>query len=424
MKQGKQQILQALWVATILFMSLTSATIAQSGGTTYYIYDNNGRLRVVLSPSGEAAVYDYDPAGNMTAIRRLTTNDFELFSFTPQIGAPGDRVTFYGVGISTGTVTVSFNGVAANVIAVSPIKVIAEVPPGATTGIVGITSSRGTVMTPTPFTIKGVGIIPTTATVVTGDNQQFTALVAIETGNQSVTWSVNGVDGGNTTVGTISTTGLYTAPSLPAGQRSSTFLVRATSVVDPSLFREAQVTVLNSQFLTGLFAAGVSIRREAAPATITSLSAYSPGVSIRREVALGTISSVSAYSPGVSIRREVAIGTISSVSAHSPGVSISTGPAITSLSPATLQQGTSQSITINGSNLTGATGLIFVGSNGIGSTNFTVTNITINPGGTTLTATVAALAGTTTGRYVVVVTGTAGKSTTTDIGTNILEITP
>ena len=41
---------------------------------------------------------------------------------------------------------------------------------------------------------------------------QFTATVTGTT-NTAVTWSVNGVAGGNSTVGTISTSGAYTAPA-------------------------------------------------------------------------------------------------------------------------------------------------------------------------------------------------------------------
>src|SRR5438105_2303365 len=61
---------------------MTSKSRAQQGGTSTYVYDDDGRLRAVLSPSGEAAVYEYDAAGNFTAIRRLTPNDLELISFT------------------------------------------------------------------------------------------------------------------------------------------------------------------------------------------------------------------------------------------------------------------------------------------------------------------------------------------------------
>jgi hypothetical protein len=47
---------------------------------------------------------------------------------------------------------------------------------------------------------------------------QFTAKNAVVTG-----WTVNGISGGNAALGTISTTGLYTAPAiLPASTASFT----------------------------------------------------------------------------------------------------------------------------------------------------------------------------------------------------------
>jgi hypothetical protein len=59
--------------------------------------------------------------------------------------------------------------------------------------------------------------------------------------NQSVTWKVNGIAGGNSTVGTISSTGLYRAPnSVPS---PSTVTVSATSVAEPSAVGTASVTI-------------------------------------------------------------------------------------------------------------------------------------------------------------------------------------
>src|SRR5579862_597432 len=56
-----------------------------------------------------------------------------------------------------------------------------------------------------------VSVSPATANVQEGSTQQFTASV-INTTQPAVNWQVNGVTGGNASVGTISTTGLYTAP--------------------------------------------------------------------------------------------------------------------------------------------------------------------------------------------------------------------
>ena len=73
-----------------------------------------------------------------------------------------------------------------------------------------------------------------------GGTQAFAATVE-NTSNTSVTWQVNGVTGGNSTVGTISTAGLYTSPLLvPA---SPTVTVTALSIVDNTRSGSAQVTI-------------------------------------------------------------------------------------------------------------------------------------------------------------------------------------
>lgn len=57
-----------------------------------------------------------------------------------------------------------------------------------------------------------VSVAPASATVQTGSAQQFQATVTASA-NQAVTWKVNNTAGGDSTVGTISATGLYTAPA-------------------------------------------------------------------------------------------------------------------------------------------------------------------------------------------------------------------
>ncbi|HEV2176015.1 MAG TPA: hypothetical protein VGW33_02250 [Terriglobia bacterium] len=62
-------------------------------------------------------------------------------------------------------------------------------------------------------TVSGsVSISPSTSTLLTGATQQFQATVDGKA-NSTVTWAVDGVNGGNSTSGTISSAGLYTAPS-------------------------------------------------------------------------------------------------------------------------------------------------------------------------------------------------------------------
>lgn len=89
-----------------------------------------------------------------------------------------------------------------------------------------------------PPTIS-VTISPVTATLAISTNQQFTAMVT-GTNNAGVTWSVDGVAGGNLTVGTINTSGLYTAPASAGGHT-----VTATSVADKTKSASAAVAVVS-----------------------------------------------------------------------------------------------------------------------------------------------------------------------------------
>jgi hypothetical protein len=63
-------------------------------------------------------------------------------------------------------------------------------------------------------TTVSVTVSPAATSVQVNTTQQFTATVTNAT-TQTVNWSVNGAPGGNSTVGLISTTGIYTAPAVP-----------------------------------------------------------------------------------------------------------------------------------------------------------------------------------------------------------------
>jgi len=82
-----------------------------------------------------------------------------------------------------------------------------------------------------------VTVAPSIASISTLQTQTFVATVVNGT-NSAVTWKVDGVQGGNTTVGAISAAGLYAPPAV-AGTHS----VTATSVQDPSKSGSASVTV-------------------------------------------------------------------------------------------------------------------------------------------------------------------------------------
>jgi serine protease len=87
-----------------------------------------------------------------------------------------------------------------------------------------------------------IGVSPTSATLESGSGAQlFTATVTNAQSNAGVTWLVDGVAGGNATVGTITSGGSYVAPA--AVPSPATVTITATSVEDPAKSATAQVTI-------------------------------------------------------------------------------------------------------------------------------------------------------------------------------------
>jgi hypothetical protein len=99
------------------------------------------------------------------------------------------------------------------------------------TGSATQTVTATTLLPPPPVS---VAISPSSGTVASGGTQPFTSTVA-NTTNQAVTWTA--------TAGTISATGLFTAPVVST---NTTITVTASSVADPSKSASATVQVLAS----------------------------------------------------------------------------------------------------------------------------------------------------------------------------------
>jgi hypothetical protein len=99
------------------------------------------------------------------------------------------------------------------------------------TWAVGCGSASAPLLPPPPPSI-GVTVTPATGSVLLGNQLTFIATVTI-TSDTTVNWSVSGVAGGNTTLGTITSAGVYTAPAdLPS---PATVQVTATSHADPTI---------------------------------------------------------------------------------------------------------------------------------------------------------------------------------------------
>ena len=98
--------------------------------------------------------------------------------------------------------------------------------------ILGMCSCGGGGTPTQPQSQPSVSISPTSSIVAAAGQQQFTA-------NTAVSWQVNGVIGGNTGVGVISSSGLYTAPGVAVN-----VTVEAVSQADNSKSASAGLVVL------------------------------------------------------------------------------------------------------------------------------------------------------------------------------------
>jgi hypothetical protein len=154
---------------------------------------------------------------------------------------------------------------------------------GAATGQLTITSNSSTDPavvislsgTGTAPPLVAVAVTPATVSTTTGTSQQFAASVT-GTPNTSVAWTVSGTGCSGTACGTISSSGLYTAPA--AVPSSATVTITATSVSDSTQSASANVTIVPPQ------AAGYNLVWEDAFSTLSLCTTnapcnwYNPGV--------------------------------------------------------------------------------------------------------------------------------------------------
>jgi beta-glucanase (GH16 family) len=110
------------------------------------------------------------------------------------------------------------------------------------TSVADPTKSASAVVTIEPTVV--VTVTPTNVSVTAGSTQQFAASVT-GTSNAAVTWMVSGTRCSGTACGSISSSGLYTAP---AAQPSSAIItITATSVSDPASSASAEITIVPPQ---------------------------------------------------------------------------------------------------------------------------------------------------------------------------------
>jgi YD repeat-containing protein len=224
--------------------------LASAQGSTIYAYDQLGRVIGVISPTGDAAAYTYDPTGNITSILRYTSTQVSIVALTPENGSVDSTVTVYGTGFST-TATqnvVKFNGTQASVLSSTSNTIVTEVPAGATTGPVSVATPTGSASSKTAFTVAASllptisGFTPTIAAVGTAVSVNGTNF------QPTVTSDTVRMNGTLAKVGTATSTQINT--SVAAGATSGPISVvtpfgQATSTADffavPSPYTASEV---------------------------------------------------------------------------------------------------------------------------------------------------------------------------------------
>jgi len=101
---------------------------------------------------------------------------------------------------------------------------------------------------PAPVTVT---VMPNSAQLFPGGNKQFNALVE-NASSSAVNWQLSQPSGGNTDVGTISSSGYYTAPNSVSSQ--ATVMVTAVLQADSSATGSASVTIQGQLSLSPLLA--------------------------------------------------------------------------------------------------------------------------------------------------------------------------
>ncbi len=141
--------------------------------------------------------------------------------------------------------------------------------------------------------VGAISLTPASATIAPGGTQQFTATIQ-GFSNAAINWSVNKVSGGNSTVGTISSSGLYTAPA-----QTGTYRIVATSAADSSVTASATVTVSNTVAISPSAANVAAGTTQQFTATVPGLPSASVTWSVDQIVGgsatVGTISATGLY---------------------------------------------------------------------------------------------------------------------------------
>ena len=123
----------------LFVVAMTLPVAAALAAARQYLYDDLGRLVLVMNGNGAAIVYAHDENGNVLSITRWS--GVAIASFSPTSGTVGTPITIVGHGFDPDAAdnAVLIGGVAATVTSATPTQLVVTIPSGATSGPISVT---------------------------------------------------------------------------------------------------------------------------------------------------------------------------------------------------------------------------------------------------------------------------------------------
>lgn len=242
--------------STSMWFTATAAAVTTTQSAVVTASANGSSATTYLQLNGKAAATMTTSATSLAfGSAQVNSTLSQAVTLTSSGGAPLTISSAYvsGTGFKLGTVTLPATLNPGSSLTI-PVK-FAPTTAGSASGELSITSNSSTGST-TVISLSGtataasvsVAISPTSVSLAGGGTQQFTSTVT-GTSNTAVTWTLSGSGCSGSACGTISSTGLYTAPaSVPS---SLTVYPLATSTADTTKSAAATVTLTATTIATG-----------------------------------------------------------------------------------------------------------------------------------------------------------------------------
>lgn len=233
--------------ATGIGFETNGTLIGWFGGSSSYgtINKTTGQVTLLSGPGVLIGGLEVSPVVVVTGSDTFSAG--AVLSVTATSQSPGAALRFFDTGSNTSSTAIALTGAPCCTFTALEISgtgtifglangILVTIPPSGQVAAVGAVAAGVVALSFGPPPVVSVTVSPPSATLIGGQTQQFTATV-IGGSSSAVTWSIP-----PGAPGSISATGLYTAP---ASAPSTTFSVTATSQADSSKSGTATVT-LNS----------------------------------------------------------------------------------------------------------------------------------------------------------------------------------